>query len=261
MKLLSLGSGSSGNCYYIESQQHALLVDLGIGIRLFKKYASNYALPLHRLQALLLTHDHMDHVKAAGVFAQHRQLPVYATDAVFHGMEINPVLRVKVPANLQRRFNHGETQTIGPFQIKSFLVPHDASSNSGYYITDGITSLCLMTDIGHITEELRLHVSTAEHIIVEANYDTQMLETGRYPQFLKQRIRSGYGHLSNSQTAEFLYQCLTPATRNVFLCHLSEENNMPEKAHNAISEAIKARGLSVNLVCLRRKIPTGFFEL
>ncbi|MBR1889164.1 MAG: MBL fold metallo-hydrolase [Alloprevotella sp.] len=261
MKLISLGSGSSGNFYFISHENHALIIDSGVAIRQLSRNIRSFNLPMHQVEAILVTHDHWDHVRTVAVLSKQYRIPVYASQEVFRGMNTNPRLVQKVPETLRHPFSVGDSLEIGPYKVATFDVPHDASRNNGYYITTAGASLCLMTDIGHITDELRTYIRQSENLIIEANYDLEMLERGRYPQFLKDRIKSGIGHLSNTQTAAVLTECLSDSIKQVWLCHLSEENNRPEKALSTVGESLASAGLSPQLRVLPRRNPSGIFEL
>lgn len=286
MKFLCLGSGSCGNCYYLESGGTALLIDLGIGIRAFKKHAKDYGLRLPDIKALLVTHDHTDHVKAVGPLSIEQHLPVYASEGVHVGIQRNRFMTKKIPEDLKRITQLDTPFDIGPFRITPFQVVHDSNDNNGYFIevtqpepqedlfdaaaalgNDDASSapltLCLITDCGTFTDNLIPYIQRARYLIIEANYDSAMLANGPYPPYLKKRIVSGRGHLDNAICASRLQQVLTPATRHIWLCHLSEENNHPEIALKTVQGALNELPFDPKpaLETLRRRAPSGFVTL
>ena len=261
MKFIGFGSGSSGNCYYLLEDGFGLVIDQGIGIRSFKRYFRDYGLSQGEISAILVTHDHTDHVKAVGAISQEYHLPVYAAGKVHEGMENNYLMSKKIAENNKRVLMPGEKIVLGPFTITAFEVPHDASANNGYFITTNSTNFCLMTDCGKITEEMCRFINQAENLVIEANYDEAMLMTGPYPLYLKNRIQSGLGHSSNVETASALVSSLSPLIKRIWLCHLSEENNHPELCRKTIQEALDSVGCTAELCVLKRRIPTGFFDL
>lgn len=286
MKFLCLGSGSCGNCYYLESGGTALLIDLGIGIRAFKKHAKDYGLRLPDIKALLVTHDHTDHVKAVGPLSIEQHLPVYASEGVHVGIQRNRFMTKKIPEDLKRITQLDTPFDIGPFRITPFQVVHDSNDNNGYFIevtqpepqedlfdaaaalgNDDASSapltLCLITDCGTFTDNLIPYIQRARYLIIEANYDSAMLANGPYPPYLKKRIASGRGHLDNAICASRLRQVLTPATRHIWLCHLSEENNHPEIALKTVQGALNELPFDPKpaLETLRRRAPSGFVTL
>lgn len=261
MKFISFGSGSSGNCYYLCEDDCGIIIDAGIGIRGIKKGFRDYGLSLHTVQAIFITHDHTDHVKATAALSSEIQKPVYAAPVVHKSMDSNYHLHKKVESQLRINFTAGEETQIGHFHVKAFSVPHDSASNSGYFISAEHTNLCLMTDMGSITSEMKSYISQAENLVIEANYDDAMLEVGPYPARLKARIRSNTGHSSNAQTALALSENLTNATKRIWLCHLSAENNHPELARKTVENALANFSPTPELIVLRRRIPSGIFDL
>lgn len=240
------------------------MIDLGIGIRHFKKHFRDYGLSLAKIDAILVTHDHTDHVKAVGVLSNEFHLPVYASEAVHNGMQRNHFMSKKVKDEDKRFTEVAKTFEVGPFSITPFDVPHDSSANSGYFITVGDLQFCLITDAGHVTDAMKEQLRKANHIVLEANYDDAMLATGPYPAYLKKRIMSERGHLSNTECAETLAECLNPEAKQVWLCHLSEENNHPELARKTISTALEQAGIDLEktqLNVLRRTVPSALHEL
>lgn len=265
LTFISLGSGSCGNCYYLATEKDAILIDCGIGIRRFKKHAQEYGMRLDKVRALLITHDHADHIKSAGKVSKELDIPVYATVPIHKGMDRNWQNTVKIPQDRRQVIEKQESFDVGPFHVTGFPIPHDASENVGYHVEVGDIRFTVMTDVGEATDEVKHYIAQSTHLIVEANYDEEMLQQGCYPDVLKQRIASGHGHLSNRQAADALVENLSPCIQNVWLCHLSEENNHPELARKTVEATLRASGIVVGvdfqLEVLRRKIPTGPFTL
>ncbi|MDY6206385.1 MAG: MBL fold metallo-hydrolase [Prevotella sp.] len=265
LKFISFGSGSSGNCYYIFTENNGLLIDVGIGTRTLKKHFQAYGLSLNSVRQILITHDHADHIKSVGSISCKYKLPVFATEKVHNGIVNNYCVSRKLQSEHVKHISGEVPLQIGDFQIIPFLVPHDSSENVGYRIEYNNIVLCLMTDVGHITEEMKVHIAQANYLIIEANYDEEMLRSGSYPQKLKDRISNGKGHLSNNECGMALAQYATSNLKHVWLCHLSEENNHPELAKKSIEQTLRNHGIiagvDFHLDVLKRKSPSGLFEL
>lgn len=264
MKFISFASGSSGNCYYLNAEGCSIIIDLGLGIRTFKKTYKDYGCSFGDIQGVLVTHNHTDHTKAVGYLSNEFHIPVYTTEAVHEGMRKNPFLSKKIRPQELKIITHLSPFQIGPFTITAFPVPHDSYGNNGYIIRYKDVVFCLITDIGHITPEIEEAVSKSTHLVVESNYDHQMLETGPYPMRLKKRIEGPYGHLSNAETAQLLANYLSPELiQRVWLCHLSEENNKPELASQTCLSALQNLPKLNHIIPqpLPRRQPTGVIEL
>ena len=262
-KFFCLGSGSSGNCYYLGTAQYGILIDAGVGIRTITKTLREYGIAMEKIVGVLITHDHTDHIKTVGCLGDKYNIPIFATEAVHDG-----IIRSRyVDAKLQttRRIIAKETEfAIRDFQITAFEVPHDSIENVGYHISFEDQTLVLLTDIGRITDTIRHYASKANHLIVESNYDDEMLQNGRYPYFLKQRISSGMGHLSNRLSGEFIASIYNETMKNIWLCHLSQDNNHPEIAYKTVEQALFSNGIQagkdVNLETLSRYKASGLKE-
>lgn len=265
LTFFSLGSGSCGNCYYLATEQDALLVDCGIGVRRFRKDLNEYGMKLGKIRGILITHDHADHIKSAGKVSKDYHIPVYATPLVHEGMDKNWQASVKVPEENRRHVEKNIPFQIGDFRITAFPLPHDASENVGYHIEVEDKRFTVMTDVGDATEHVQHYITQSTHLILEANYDEEMLHQGCYPEMLKERIASGHGHLSNTRAATALAQNFHPDLKHVWLCHLSEENNHPELARKTMETILHSYGIiagvDFTLDVLRRKLATGPFVL
>lgn len=266
MRFISFGSGSSGNCYGLfTSSGDGLLIDAGIGVRTLKKHFRNYGLSLASVRHILITHDHADHVKCVGSLSHEYQWPVYATELVHEGIRHNYCVNKKIPLDLVRTIEKGSTLQVGDFTVTSFNVPHDSRDCVGYAVkADGVT-FCIMTDVGEITDEMKPFIREANYLVIEANHDEEMLQSGPYPAYLKSRIVSGNGHLSNRACAEALAENVTSCMRHVWLCHLSEENNHPELARKTVDSHLRSFGIvpgvDFQLDVLKRKVPSEVIEL
>lgn len=242
-KIISLASGSSGNCYFLGNSKRGVLIDAGIGFRTIKKGLSSHGIPLHSILAVLLTHDHADHIKGLEALISKLQLPVYATSTIHQALLTNRFVPSYSSTSLKHSIHKEQLFSIEEFNFVPFEVIHDSSDNVGYYISIGTLYSCtLATDVGCITPQIEYYAKKSNHLIIESNYDEQMLRTGRYPQQLKERISSGKGHLSNQQTAHFLKQVYTSVLKDIWLCHLSADNNTPELAYKTIEEALLSVG-------------------
>lgn len=246
VQFISFGSGSSGNCYYLLADGFGLLIDAGIGIRQLKRSFNIYGLSMADIKAVIVTHDHTDHVKCAGLVSRNYKVPVFATNAVHNSMQRNYYMSKKVEEEHKMFIEAGETRNIGPFTVTAVHVPHDSAENLGYLIETGDVRMGIITDIGHFTDEMATIVARATHLVIEANYDDVLLAVGRYSERLKKRIRSDYGHALNADTGRFLAQHLSADAKRVWLCHLSEENNNPYLAQKTVCEILEAAGITSN---------------
>lgn len=265
LKFISIGSGSSGNCYYLQTAGDALLIDAGVGIRTLKKHLHNNGIRLESVNHILITHDHADHVKSVGVISSEYKIPVYAISEVHDGIGRNYCVPRKIPADNVRVIRKDERIRLGDFLVTPFAVPHDSSGNVGYRIQVDDITFCLMTDVGHVTEDMQQYIAEANYLVIEANYDVEMLKNGPYPQHLKVRIDGPTGHLSNIACGEAIANYATTQLRHVWLCHLSEENNHPVLALKTVEQTLRGYGIiagkDFQVEDLKRKSPSQFYEL
>ncbi|MBR5393939.1 MAG: MBL fold metallo-hydrolase [Bacteroidaceae bacterium] len=266
MKFISLGSGSSGNCYLLQSGETSIMLDAGISMRLLKKYLKDFDISLENdVAAVFVTHDHADHIKSVGSIACEYGKTIYATRLVHEGIACNRCLKITVPANCMAYLEKGTTVEVGNFRITSFDVPHDSHDCVGYVVEADGVRFCLITDVGHVTDTIREQVGLANYLVLESNHDVNMLLMGKYSPYLKERISGDEGHLNNEQAAMLLAEYATPQLRHVWLCHLSEENNHPVLARKTAEAVLRQHGIipgvDFGLDVLKRKSPSEFYTL
>ena len=227
LSFLSLASGSSGNCYYLGTSEFGMLIDAGIGIRTIKKVLKDRSIDFTKIVAVLITHDHADHIKTVGYLGEKLCIPVYATADVHRGIDKSRY--VEETLCVSRKVIEKEVPfLIRDFRITAFEVPHDSTDNVGY------------------------HIEYGNH------------KFGTYPAFLKERVASPTGHLSNREAAEFLATHYNTGLKNIWLCHLSRDNNHPELAYKTVDIRLFQEGIrvgkDVSLVALKRTTPSDIYE-
>jgi len=231
MKFCSFASGSDGNCYYISTDTCGILIDAGISIKTIKKNLDNLGVSIRNISALFVTHDHYDHIASAGVIGEVYHIPVYSTSEILNG--VNRCYKVTEKLYSSRHHqSKGETIEVGDIKVTSFQVYHDSTDCVGYYIEqkgNPESNITIATDLGFINSEAIPFIIKANNIVIESNYDEEMLLNGPYPLFLKQRILSKSGHLANHVTARFLAENNQDNWKKIFFCHLSNKNNLPER--------------------------------
>ena len=232
LAVCTLASGSKGNATYISDGETSILIDAGLsGIELQRRLASRDLSP-ENLDAIIVTHEHSDHVRGVGILSRRYKLPVY----------INPKTHRASPRigklHETRPFECGTTFHVNKMAIHPFAISHDAENPAGFTIGQNGTTVGIATDLGIATAMVRQHLKRCALLILEANHDLTMLETGPYPWPLKQRIRGRTGHLSNPDSKKLLKELQHRGLRHVILGHLSEINNTPQKAFDEVSRAI-----------------------
>lgn len=262
VKFISLASGSSGNCYFLGTESYGILIDAGIGIRTIKKALRDIQIPIEMIRAVFITHDHADHIKSVGNLGEKLNIPVYTTARIHVGINKSYCVTEKLHTCVRYLEKH-EPMMLEDFRIESFEVPHDGTDNVGYCIEIDGKVFCFLTDLGEITPTAAEYICKANYLILEANYDEEMLRMGSYPTYLKERIASRTGHLSNIAAAEFLAENITEHLRYIWLCHLSKDNNHPELAYKTVEWKLKDKGVvvgkDVQLFALKRSTPSDLY--
>ena len=263
LRFFSMASGSSGNCYYLGTLSYGILIDAGIGVRQIKKVLKEHGIGFEKIHAVLVTHDHADHIKSVGHLGESSNIPVYATELAHAGIRRSRYVE-EVLTQSRRVVEKENPFFIKDLKITAFEVPHDSSENVGYSIEYGGHTFVIATDVGHITDTIKRYAREANHLVIEANYDEEMLMSGSYPAFLKERVSSKSGHLSNRDAAEFLATNYSANLKNIWLCHLSRDNNHPELAYKTVDYRLFQEGIrvgkDVSLVALKRMTPSEVYE-
>jgi phosphoribosyl 1,2-cyclic phosphodiesterase len=228
LEICAIASGSNGNCYYIGNHSEAVLVDAGISCKQILLRMKERNLNPLKVKSVFITHEHSDHLSGARVFGNRMQVPVYLTAKTYYGAYKN--MRPDYP----RFFKPGDEIVVGEFIIHSFLKNHDASEPCSFRVQHKDKSIGIFTDIGEPCENVTSHVQKCDGLFLETNYDEKMLWEGSYPWFLKQRVASSVGHLSNKQAFDLLHSHSGENLKCVFLSHISKENNSHEIAHNSM---------------------------
>lgn len=264
LRFMSFASGSSGNCYYLGIGQQGILVDAGAATRTIRKHLRDAGVAMEEIRAVFITHDHADHIKGVASLGERLHIPIYATEKVHKGISRNYCVKERLYTSA-RILEKGTPLQIGDFQIEAFEVPHDGTDNVGYCIKADGQVFVFMTDLGSVPTSAEPFVARANYLVLEANYDTEMLRTGTYPPYLKGRISGPRGHLSNTASAEFLATHWHPGLRHVWLCHLSQENNHPDLVLKTFELRLKEAGIHVGqdllLTPLKRTTPSEMYLL
>ncbi len=245
IRFKSFTSGSCGNCYFIgifdESGacEAGVLVDAGLSPRRLKKELAAEGLCFDDFAGLLVTHDHNDHIRSLGSYCKHLRKPVW-TPPELAGALSRHFITGEYYGPCRRTLAPGWNELVpGRISAQYFAVPHDASCTFGYALLLDGYRFVIMTDIGRMVPQALAFARQADTVVIESNYDLEMLRHGPYPKVLQDRICGGHGHLSNAECAEAIRDFLHPGLRNIFLCHLSEHNNTPQLAFQASSEILQ----------------------
>lgn len=261
MKFCSLASGSSGNCQYIETSQTRLLVDAGLSGKRIQEALGLIEVDPASLQGILVTHEHSDHIKGVGILSRRFNLPVYANENTWLAMEdklgkISPENRVT--------FTTDEEFELNDLKVLPFATYHDAEEPVGYVLRRDEKKIALLTDTGTVCSRIRNHIKGAKLVLIESNHDEKMLMIGGYPYYLKQRIKSDVGHLSNDFCGEFIVD-IHEENSTYLLAHLSRENNTPELAYLTVSQIVEGAGYElkkdINIEMTYRDQPSKIYSL
>jgi len=227
LEICAIASGSNGNCYYIGNEKDAVLIDAGISCKQILKRTDERGIDASKIKAIFITHEHGDHLRGARVTAKRLRIPVYMTSRTYVAAYNN--LKPDYP----RFFAPGEKTEVGNFVVHSFLKNHDASEPCSFRVEYNGKNIGIFTDIGEPCDNVTAHLQKCDALFLETNYDETMLHEGPYPFYLKKRIASSHGHLSNIQALKLVQEHAGENLKHIFLSHLSAENNTPEIAFDS----------------------------
>lgn len=233
----SLCSSSKGNATYIGCRESGILIDAGLSLRQFKRQLAFHSIEPAAVRAIFVTHEHSDHIQGLFAIADALRVPIYSSRGTIAALLKKQCIPPKsTVVEICKR-----DAAVGDLCVHAFSTPHDSAHSLGYKITfsTGKTA-CVCTDLGYVTEEVGQNLECSDFVLLESNYDEAMLESGPYPKFLKQRIFSSQGHLSNPDCADTLVHLFNSGTTKFLLGHLSEQNNRPEIAYaTALAQLVK----------------------
>lgn len=239
---ISFGSGSSGNCSYLGTRRHGVLLDAGVNRDKVEEGLEANGIDINGIAGILLTHDHSDHIcQAYPLLRRHRHFRLYSTPKTLVGVLRRHSISRRIkdyhsPVYIEHEYK------IGPFTVTAFGTSHDGTDNVGYMLDFHGRRFVLATDMGRVTERANHYIRLANHLVIESNYDLEMLTHGTYPEYLQARIISERGHLDNTVTAALLKDIYNPELHDIFLCHLSADNNTPEIALATAVGALREAG-------------------
>lgn len=231
----SLYSGSSGNSLLVQTANTKLLIDVGESAKKVSSALSSLEIDPSQIDAILVTHEHSDHIKGLGTFSKKYNIPVYANSKTWDAM---PEQSEKIDNKNTKKFTIEENFEIGDLVIHPFRIPHDAANPCGFNISYQSKKISIATDIGHMTSNIAHKLEDSLFILLEANYDPEILKCSSYPYLLKQRIAGPNGHLPNSEAGKTISFLMNSGLNQVMLGHLSKENNFPELAYKTVVEEL-----------------------
>lgn len=239
MEIQSFASGSGGNCALVSGGGKYILVDAGISLRRIKSCLAQRGLSLGDISAVLLTHEHGDHVGALPMLEKHTDIPIVTSG----GTARSVIAKGRASGKNFTIIEAGEIMDIGGVAVKSFSTSHDAAESLGYTFEYGYAKAAAVTDLGHVTDEVRRAVFGASAVLLEANHDVDMLRVGPYPYQLQQRILGPNGHLSNEASGRFALELAEHGVKHILLAHLSKENNTPRMAYKTVADILIEGGV------------------
>ncbi len=240
MRFSVLASGSTGNAIYVENDEHAFLVDVGLSGKKMEQLFAEIDRDMKKLTGILVTHEHSDHIKGLGVVARKYNVPIYANAKTWKAMD---GLVGNIPTDLRFQFDMETTKTFGSIDICSFAVSHDAADPMFYTFHEDDRKLVVITDTGYVSDRMKGHIAAADSYVFESNHDVGMLQMGRYPWSVKRRILSDVGHVSNEDAAVAMSEVVAEKQTQIYLSHLSKDNNMKDLARLSVQQTLQSCGI------------------
>lgn len=243
----SLYSGSSGNSLFVETPNTKLLIDAGVSSKKIETALKSIDVDPSSLDGILITHEHTDHVQGLGTFSRKFDLPVFVNSKTLDAM---PKQKDKIPEKNIKTFEVNDKFSINDLDIKSFSIPHDAANPCGFSILKGDKKISIATDIGHMTNSIIKNLEESLFVLLESNYDPEVLRCSSYPFNLKSRIAGPTGHLSNEMAGKTISYLLKSGLKNAILGHLSKESNFPELAYQTVVDELISNNYDENSLSL-----------
>ena len=264
MKLMNIASGSSGNVTFVGTENTSVLIDAGISMKKIEEGMNSIGMSTRDLDAIMITHEHSDHIKGLGVLSRKYGIPIYATQGTIKGIGENTSVG-RIDNELYNVISTDISFQVGDLTIEPHSIWHDAYEPVCYSITDDKSKASIATDLGDFNDYLVKCLSDSDMLLIEANHDIRMLEAGPYPYDLKRRILGQKGHLSNEASGRFIRKLLNDHIKTIILGHLSKDNNIPELAYEAVKLELKDNGFTdniedFNLHTAMRDMPDRLYE-
>lgn len=242
IKFCPIVSGSEGNSVYIGTEYTNILIDAGLSGKRIEEGLKQIDVLAETIDGIFVTHEHADHIQGVGVLSRRYDLPIFATEGTWNAMDC-------ILGNISRKnrkiIYSGEKMEFNDLIINPFSISHDAAEPVGYSVLAGNIKMAVATDMGHVTDIVKEGVADSDILLVESNHDIDMLQNGSYPYYLRQRILSDRGHLSNDTAGGLLSEMVTSRLKHVFLGHLSNENNRPDLAYKTVEELLYQNRIKV----------------
>ena len=251
VQVCSIASGSNGNCYYVGNENEAVLIDAGVSCKEIELRMRRAGLSLQKVKAVFVSHEHTDHTSGLPILAKKHKLPIFISEATLKNS------RLWFEKSLLNHFTTSEDVVIGDLNIHPFNKLHDAADPYSFTVSSNGVTIGVITDIGKACENVVHHFSQCHAVFLESNYDEQILDKGRYPFILKNRIRNGYGHISNKQALELFLQHRSSSLSHLFLSHLSYNNNCPK----LVEELFTSHAGDVKMIVTSRKKESAVYNI
>ncbi|SET01319.1 Phosphoribosyl 1,2-cyclic phosphodiesterase [Natronincola peptidivorans] len=242
VQFCSLASGSSGNCHFISNGEEHLLVDAGLSGKKIQSKLQEIGFEPNKLTGIFISHEHNDHICGAGILSRRFDIPIYANEATWQAMES------KLGSIKQENIKIFKTETtlhVGNLQITPYSISHDAADPVGFVLKNKTVKISIATDLGHINQGILDKIGDSHLVVLESNHDEDMLKAGNYPYYLKRRILSDHGHLSNEAAGNAIVDLMKMNVKNILLAHLSKENNFPELAIMTVKSILDSHKINI----------------
>lgn len=261
LKFCSLYSGSSGNSLFVQNNNTKILIDAGVSGKKIIEALDSIDINPNEIDAILITHEHSDHVQSVGTFSKKFNIPVYANSKTWNKI---PKEAEKINNDNIFTFKTSEDFVVGDLVIHPFKTPHDAIESCGFNIFDGKTKISIATDLGHVTPEIKSCLKGSKFALLESNYEPEVLRICSYPSLLKSRIAGPNGHLSNNMAGQVISDLIESGLSTVILGHLSKESNFPEMAYETVLSELENRKFkrgTIDLSVASRFEPSKLIEI